>query len=123
MPRWQAQRDDLGGNRRKVGGWQDREEADASKHGESRLRLIDMVLADHGGRPLTRALIARASEIYAERFADPDGRLPATFEIITLTGWAPHESQPKPLARGSAKASLADVLGVKERSAGEKAGG
>jgi hypothetical protein len=72
------------------------------------------VLAERHPKPLTRTLLARASEIYAERFAGPDGRVPATFEIITLTGWAPHESQPKPLRPGSAKMRLADALGTVE---------
>ena len=72
------------------------------------------VLADRHPRPLTRALLARASEIYAERFAGPDGRIRATFEIITLTGWAPHASQPQPLRPGSAKMRLADALGTVE---------
>jgi SAM-dependent methyltransferase len=72
------------------------------------------VLADRHPRALTRALLARASEIYAERFAGSDGRITATFEIVTLTGWAPHESQPKPLAPGSAKMRLADALGTVE---------
>jgi hypothetical protein len=66
------------------------------------------------GRPLTRAIAARAAQIYAERFGEPDGRIPATFEIVHLAGWAPHESQQKPLPRGSAKMRLADALGVKE---------
>jgi hypothetical protein len=61
-------------------------------------------------------------EIYAERFADPDGRIRATFEIVYLSGWAPHGSQQQPLSPGSARTRLADALGVKERSAGEKAG-
>jgi len=47
------------------------------------------VLAERHPKPLTRALLARAAEIYAELFAGPDGRVPATFEIVTLTGWAP----------------------------------
>ena len=62
------------------------------------------------------------AEIYAQRFADPDGRLRATFEIVWLSGWAPHESQQKPLKPGSAKQRLADALGSTERSAGDKAG-
>jgi hypothetical protein len=74
------------------------------------------------GRPLSRAVLARAAELYAARFADPDGRLAATFEILTLTGWAPHESQPQPLRPGSAKIRLADALGTKEHGAGEPAG-
>ncbi len=65
-------------------------------------------------RPMTRGMLARAAEIYAERYAEPDGRLPATFEIIHLAGWAPHESQQKPLPRGSARMRLADALGVQE---------
>jgi SAM-dependent methyltransferase len=72
------------------------------------------VLADRHPHPLTRALLARASEIYVERFAGADGRVRATFEIITLTGWSPHESQQQPLAPGSAKMRLADALGVVE---------
>ncbi len=69
-----------------------------------------------GGRPLTRAIVARAAQLYAERYAEPDGRIPATFEIVHLAGWAPHESQQKPAARGSAKMRLADALGVREQS-------
>lgn len=65
-------------------------------------------------RPISRGMLARAAEVYAERFAEPDGRIPATFEIIHLAGWAPHESQQKPLPRGSAKVRLADALGVRE---------
>lgn len=69
-----------------------------------------------GGRPLTRAIVARAAQLYAGRYAGPDGRIPATFEIVHLAGWAPHESQQKPAARGSANMRLADALGVKEQS-------
>ncbi len=64
--------------------------------------------------PVTRGLLFRACEVYRDRF-DKGGRVPATFEIITLTAWAPHESQPKPLRPGSAQHRLADVLGVKEQ--------
>ncbi|MCG7393555.1 methyltransferase domain-containing protein [Microvirga sp. ACRRW] len=71
-------------------------------------------LNDRRRTPLKRATLIRAAEIYAERFADPDGRIPATFEIVWLSGWTPHESQQKPLAPGSAKMRLADALGVKE---------
>ncbi len=74
----------------------------------------NMLSARHR-RPVTRGLLMRASEIYAERFALPDGRVPATFEILTLTAWAPDESQPKPLRPGSAKTRLADALGTTER--------
>jgi len=69
-----------------------------------------------GGRPLTRGIVARAAQLYSERFGDPDGRIPATFEIVHLAGWAPHESQQKPLPRGSARMRLADALGVKEHT-------
>jgi SAM-dependent methyltransferase len=55
---------------------------------------------------LRRATLLRMAHIYAERFADPDGRIRATFDIIWISGWAPHESQQKPLKPGSAKASL-----------------
>jgi SAM-dependent methyltransferase len=73
--------------------------------------------------PLRRATLQRMAEIYARRFADADGRLRATFEIVWLSGWAPHESQQKPLKPGSATLRLADALGAKEISTGEKAGG
>lgn len=66
-------------------------------------------------RPVTRGLLLRACEVYAERFALPDGRVPVTFEVLTLTAWAPDASQPKPLRPGSAKTRLADALGVPER--------
>jgi SAM-dependent methyltransferase len=72
--------------------------------------------------PLRRATLMRLFEIYAARFADADGRLRATFEIVWLSGWAPHETQQKPLAPGSAQTRLADALGTRELPAGEKAG-
>ncbi|MEQ1651418.1 MAG: methyltransferase domain-containing protein [Hyphomicrobium sp.] len=72
--------------------------------------------------PVTRRLLMRAGEIYSERFALPDGRIPATFEIITLTAWVPHESQQKPLKPGTAKMRLSEALGVTEQAAGEVAG-
>ena len=73
-------------------------------------------------RPLTRAVLTRMAELYAERFAGPDGRIPATFDIISLTGWAPHPDQQKPLRPGSAKMRLADALGVQEQGTGETPG-
>jgi SAM-dependent methyltransferase len=79
-------------------------------------------LVERRRRPLRRALLERMVAIYGERFSDPDGRIRATFEIVWLSGWAPHASQQKPLAPGSARQRLADALGVKERPAGEKAG-
>ena len=72
------------------------------------------VLFDRPRRALTRAVLARTSDIYAERFSLPDGRVTATFDIITLTGWAPADSQQQPLRPGSAKMRLADALGVAE---------
>jgi SAM-dependent methyltransferase len=71
-------------------------------------------LLERSRRPLKRATLTRMTEIYAERFADRDGRIRATFEIVWLSGWAPHGSQQKPLAPGSARQRLADVLGTKE---------
>ena len=81
------------------------------------------VLSERPRRPLSRALLARTAEIYAARFARPDGRVSASFDIVTMTGWAPHESQQKPLRPGSAKMRLADALHTREQSAGEKPGG
>jgi len=72
------------------------------------------VLTERSRRPMTRQLLARAAEVYMERFGGPDGRVPATFEIVTLTGWAPDPSQQKPLRPGSAKTRLAEALGVHE---------
>ena len=80
------------------------------------------VLADRARRPLSRPVLARAFEHYAKRFSDPDGRVKATFEIVTLTGWAPHASQQQPLRPGSAKTRLADALRTKEIGTGEKPG-
>jgi hypothetical protein len=73
------------------------------------------MLAARRRGPVTRRLLQRAGEVYGERFGQGDGRVPATFEILTLTAWAPDESQQKPLRPGSAKARLADALGVSER--------
>jgi SAM-dependent methyltransferase len=79
-------------------------------------------LAERRRVPLRRAILARMMEVYADRFRDPDGRIRASFDIIWLSGWAPHESQQQPLQPGSAKARLADALGTREVSAGEKPG-
>ncbi len=79
------------------------------------------VLVERRRVPVTRGLLMRAAEIYSERFALSDGRIPATFEVITMTAWTPHESQQKPLQPGSAKMRLADALGVAEQSAGDTA--
>ncbi|AMB43458.1 methyltransferase domain-containing protein [Methylobacterium sp. AMS5] len=80
------------------------------------LRAMGLTNALHDRRraPLRRATLMRAAAIYAERFSDADGRLRATFEILWLSGWAPHESQQKPLRPGSAKTRLADALGAAE---------
>ncbi len=72
--------------------------------------------------PLSRRILARMYEIYADQFADDDGRLRASFEIIWLSGWAPAPGQPKPLKPGSAKQSLASAVGSKEISLKEKPG-
>jgi hypothetical protein len=81
-------------------------------------------LAQRRRNPLRRGTLVRMAEIYAERFADPDGRIRATFDMVWLSGWAPHESQQKPLRPGSARARLADALGVPEhRVRGEDGGG
>jgi SAM-dependent methyltransferase len=64
------------------------------------------ILVERRRTPTRRATMLRMAEIYSERFADSDGRIRATFDIIWLSGWAPHESQPKPLTPGSAKMSL-----------------
>jgi len=71
--------------------------------------------------PMRRETLMRAMDIYAKQYAEPDGRVPATFEIVFLTGWAPSETQQKPLRPGSAKARLADALQVPEINAGDKA--
>lgn len=68
-------------------------------------------LADRPGKLTTPRLLAEAAQAYADEFSDPDGRIRATLEIIWMSGWAPHESQQKPLKPGSAKVSLKDVLG------------
>jgi SAM-dependent methyltransferase len=70
--------------------------------------------------PLRRATLMRMAQLYAEWFSDPDGRLRASFDVVWLSGWAPHASQPQPLKPGSARARLADALGTKEISLGEK---
>jgi SAM-dependent methyltransferase len=78
-------------------------------------------LTERRRTPLRRATLNRMAEIYAQRFSDRDGKIRATFEIIWLSGWAPHESQQKPLRPGSAQARLADALGTREIGTGEKA--
>lgn len=84
--------------------------------GETNARL------DRRRIPTRRATLLRAAEIYSERFADADGRIHATFDVFFLTGWAPADSQPKPLRPGSAQARLADALDTTERPLDEKTG-
>jgi len=82
--------------------------ADLAGMGESN------TLVERRRRFTRRETLARAMQIYQERFADPDGRVRASFEILYLSGWAPHESQQKPLRPGSAKMKLADALNLKD---------
>lgn len=81
------------------------------------------VLVARRRAPLRRATLGRAIETYRQRHGLENGRVRATFEIMTLTGWAPHESQQKPLRPGSAKSRLADALGTRELKAGDTADG
>ncbi|OLP53728.1 SAM-dependent methyltransferase [Rhizobium rhizosphaerae] len=80
------------------------------------LRAMGMAnpLTGRSRTPLPRKVLMRAAELYATRYADPDGRIRATFTLIYASGWAPHESQQQPLKPGSAKMRLADALKVKE---------
>ncbi|MFK8032607.1 MAG: SAM-dependent methyltransferase [Hyphomicrobiales bacterium] len=80
------------------------------------------ILSSGAKQPLRRAVLKRAMELYVQKFAEADGKVPATFQIISLSGWAPHESQQKPLKPGSAKSRLAEALGVKEIETGQKPG-
>lgn len=83
------------------------------------LRLMGAtnVLRDRLRRPTRSAVFLAAAKLYQERFSDPDGRIRATFELIWISGWAPHESQQKPLRPGSAKMRLAEALGVPDDEA------
>ncbi|GBU17914.1 MULTISPECIES: methyltransferase domain-containing protein [Methylobacterium] len=72
------------------------------------------VMTERRRTPLRRETLMRAAAHYAETFSDPDGRVRATFELLWLSGWAPHESQQKPLKPGSARARLAEALGTTE---------
>lgn len=77
-------------------------------------------IADRKKNFTPASLFLRAGELYAQKFSDPDGRIRASFEIIFLLGWAPHESQQKPLKPGSATTRLATFLDTKEIGTGEK---
>jgi SAM-dependent methyltransferase len=90
-------------------------------HDLRRMGATNVMLARRR-QPLRQLTLLRMFEIYGQRFADSDGRVRATFEIVWLSGWAPHESQQRPLAPGSAKARLADALRTTEIPAGEKTG-
>ncbi|MDP1584049.1 MAG: methyltransferase domain-containing protein [Bradyrhizobium sp.] len=68
------------------------------------------ILVERRRTPTRRATLLRMAQLYGERFADPDGRIRATFDVIWLSGWAPHASQQQPLKPGSAKASLAEAV-------------
>ncbi len=70
-------------------------------------------LADRDRKPLRRRMLAEAARVYTAHFAEGD-RITATFELVFLHGWAPHDSQPAPLRPGSAKHRLSDALGVPE---------
>ena len=76
-------------------------------------------LAERSRKPMRRDTLAASIAHYAANHAEADGRLRATFDIVYLTGWTPHESQQKPLQPGSARARLADALGTKEQDAGD----
>ena len=79
-------------------------------------------LAARRRTPTPRAVFAAAAARYESLFGDAEGRIPATFQVLYLTGWAPAAGQQRPLRPGSAAARLADALGAEERSAGERAG-
>jgi SAM-dependent methyltransferase len=83
---------------------------------------VTNVLIERRRKPLRRATSLRMAQLYAEKFADPDGKLRATFDIVWLSGWTPHPSQQQPLRPGSARTRLADALGVTELPAGDKTG-
>lgn len=68
------------------------------------------IMVERSRKPLRRATLLRTVEFYQETFADPDGRIRATFDVVWMSGWAPHESQQTPLKPGSAKASLAEAV-------------
>jgi SAM-dependent methyltransferase len=68
------------------------------------------ILVERRRTPSRRATFVRMAQVYAERFSDPDGRIRATFDVVWLSGWAPHQSQQKPLKPGSAKMSLAEAV-------------
>lgn len=80
------------------------------------------VMHDRRHQTMPRALLATACEVYRDRFARPDGRIPATFELVVLTGWAPAPGQQKPLRPGSAAGRLADALREAENAGPDDSG-
>jgi hypothetical protein len=78
-------------------------------------------MVDRAKKPMRRDMIARAAEIYAQRFSK-NGKIGASAQIIYLTGWTPADSQPKPMRPGSATHRLADALNTVEHSTGDKTG-
>jgi hypothetical protein len=68
------------------------------------------IMIERRRAPTRRTTLLKMAQIYGERFADPDGRIRATFDVIWLSAWAPHEGQQKPLRPGSAKASLEEAV-------------
>ena len=68
------------------------------------------IMIERRRAPTRRTTLLKMAQIYGERFADPDGRIRATFDVIWLSAWAPHEGQQKPLQPGSAKASLEEAV-------------
>jgi hypothetical protein len=68
------------------------------------------ILVERRRIPTRRTTLVRMAQLYSDRFADADGRIRATFDVIWLSGWAPHDSQQQPLRPGSAKASLAEAV-------------
>jgi hypothetical protein len=90
--------------------------ADLRAHGETN------ALAGRSARFLSPQILAALTQDYAVRCSDSEGKLRATFDIVYLAGWSPHESQQKPLKPGSAKKRLAEALGIAEQPAGEKPG-
>ncbi len=80
-------------------------------------------LVERSRVPAGRDLFLRAAQIYAERFSDADGRIRATFQILSASAWGPSETQQKPARRGSATVRLADALGTREISTDERPGG
>lgn len=88
---------------------------DLRDHGET------IALTDHSTQFSKAELFAATETVYRSAYAQDD-RLVATFDFICLTGWAPDESQPKPLMPGSAKTRLADALNTKEFKLPEKQG-